>query len=649
MDTTFGCSVAEFLFENNTVVSTSNTHNTIKQQSNNNNNHNNIHNHNNHNNKRFKFKPFHNSLEPFSTTTTNNKQQQQQQQQSQTIVNPDLIKLNLNNKKDFKKKLLNFDINRNFEDIYWLSLKDKPQQLQQQQQKEIKFDYLSVTTPSTLINQQQQQRSSANSSNNNNNNNSPNSGDSTYRKQQQPQIPTKLSPTTTTTVLVDLNRQSINLPLTPIKEDLFKNRYFENYLLNRKITNNNTNTFHSNSTNHLSTIYFKPSFNLLDQHQSESILTFNESFKLNKLQKLDAIEGSKIFINKTLTTNIVVEQSIEQSTPRKTNNNNNNNIMPNTTPTTTTTSTPTTILTSTSPSNLIKSNLYKIKEDDIISSLLASTTTTTPTNDNNTTTKKQEDQLIQTQFRLKPLITSNNNNTNNTNKPVNHNLNEEINEHDFDLYDKKLQKNFNKTIIKQDFLNKPITKPQQFSKLINHRNNNNNNNEEINKNLNENSEFFTAKATSINRSITPTSNNSTTTTTTAAATMNTINSKTKLARIVKTEDESFLNRKTKPYIYNNNNNNNISKKPTIDENHSSEEETDNQKLKLNNKSTSNNIQKYNEDYFITRVESPHKLGKSMPDCYMFVGSSSIQVNSNANNLLNQQFQLFQSQMFDNKQ
>ena len=66
------------------------------------------------------------------------------------------------------------------------------------------------------------------------------------------------------------------------------------------------------------------------------------------------------------------------------------------------------------------------------------------------------------------------------------------------------------------------------------------------------------------------------------------------------------------------------------------------KVNIENQPRYNN----NEDYYITRVESPHKLGKSMPDGYMFVGSSSIQVNSNANNLLNQQFQLFQSQMFD---
>lgn len=61
--------------------------------------------------KRFKLKP------------SNNEQQVKQQQNQQP--NPDLLKLNLSNKKELKNKLLDFDINRNFEDIYWLSLKDK--------------------------------------------------------------------------------------------------------------------------------------------------------------------------------------------------------------------------------------------------------------------------------------------------------------------------------------------------------------------------------------------------------------------------------------------------------------------------------------------------------------------------------------------
>lgn len=38
--------------------------------------------------------------------------------------NSDVLKLT--NKKELKNKFLNFDINRNFEDIYWLSLKEKP-------------------------------------------------------------------------------------------------------------------------------------------------------------------------------------------------------------------------------------------------------------------------------------------------------------------------------------------------------------------------------------------------------------------------------------------------------------------------------------------------------------------------------------------
>lgn len=46
------------------------------------------------------------------------------QQQSLAQSNSDVLKLT--NKKELKNKFLNFDINRNFEDIYWLSLKEKP-------------------------------------------------------------------------------------------------------------------------------------------------------------------------------------------------------------------------------------------------------------------------------------------------------------------------------------------------------------------------------------------------------------------------------------------------------------------------------------------------------------------------------------------
>lgn len=45
---------------------------------------------------------------------------------SQTLAQSNSDVLKLTNKKELKNKFLNFDINRNFEDIYWLSLKEKP-------------------------------------------------------------------------------------------------------------------------------------------------------------------------------------------------------------------------------------------------------------------------------------------------------------------------------------------------------------------------------------------------------------------------------------------------------------------------------------------------------------------------------------------
>ena len=73
--------------------------------------------------KRFKLKP---STLNYQSVEQQPVLKQQQQPQQQAGTNTDLLKMNLSNKKELKKKLLNFDINRNFEDIYWLSLKEKP-------------------------------------------------------------------------------------------------------------------------------------------------------------------------------------------------------------------------------------------------------------------------------------------------------------------------------------------------------------------------------------------------------------------------------------------------------------------------------------------------------------------------------------------
>jgi hypothetical protein len=72
--------------------------------------------------KRFKLKPVHIHSDSHSPEILS--------KSSQPVPtlhesNPDGLKLNLSNKKELKNKLLNFDINRNFEDIYWLSLKEK--------------------------------------------------------------------------------------------------------------------------------------------------------------------------------------------------------------------------------------------------------------------------------------------------------------------------------------------------------------------------------------------------------------------------------------------------------------------------------------------------------------------------------------------
>lgn len=549
MDTTFGCS--EYLFENSSTTS-SQIYTKISDAP---------------NSKRFKFKPL----------TPNEPIKQ----------NPDLVKLNLNSKKDFQKKLLNFDINRNFEDIYWLSLKEKPKfssfydkTFKRSNQEAIKLENIqttaqsvtsTLTTPGPFLNKN-------------------NSGDSTKKKKKVTTVNDSVS--NTAAVLVDLNRQSINLPLTPIKDDFFKNRYFENYLLNRKsnITSNISyafNSFNSSNTNQLSTIYFKPPLNTTEQLNTTNLLIdINDTItsKNKSSIKLEAIEGSKINIRQ------------EELSPRK--------VLISCNNFTNTAHTARESMTSintanNNTSNLLGKTLYKIKEDEKVEE----------------PGKLVKEEPIQTQFRLKPL----------NNKPINLNQNllEEISEQDFDLYDKKIHKNYLKN---KEKLTKPI-------KMFNHKLPNGNS-EEVTNSINANSDLFSAKATCILS--TPPTNATNNPATTSTVTMN---SKTKLAKIIKTEDENFINRKPKNYIYNQSH-----KKQ--DENssqscHSSEEEEALPKAKVNKP-----VIKPNQYEEYVRVESPHKLGKSMPDGYMFVGSSSIQVNSNANNLLNQQFQLFQSQIFD---
>lgn len=57
-----------------------------------------------------------------------------------------------------------------------------------------------------------------------------------------------------------------------------------------------------------------------------------------------------------------------------------------------------------------------------------------------------------------------------------------------------------------------------------------------------------------------------------------------------------------------------------------------------------------EDFNYLRVESPHKLGKAAGDCYKFIATSSVQVNS-SNSFKNMnkqnQFDSFQSNFYEN--
>ncbi len=252
--------------------------------------------------------------------------QQTFHQQQQQAANADLLKLNLNNKKELKKKLLNFDINRNFEDIYWLSLKEKqlknassttsfppifdknffkPKHGMNNYQL-IKFEnrYHQQLLQQSQQQQQQQQHQNKPSINNG-------------KKEKKYSVTESISKTAA--VLVDLNRQSLStLHAMPIVNENSRNRYFENYLHNRKVSigqsstsgggpgspkgsrkksactviqpiniadvnnkeiilnnNNNNNTRqnegHSNTNDtitSLNTIYFKPNFNLAENTSS---------------------------------------------------------------------------------------------------------------------------------------------------------------------------------------------------------------------------------------------------------------------------------------------------------------------------------------------------------------------------------------------
>ena len=204
--------------------------------------------------------------------------------------------------------------------------------------------------------------------------------------------------------------------------------------------------------------------------------------------------------------------------------------------------------------------MYKIKEDEKPTEL-----------------KLTKEEPIQTQFRLKPL----------NSKPSNHNLIEEINESDFDLFDKKLNKNYIKTKEKST---KPI-------KMMNHKLPNSSNSEEITQNINANSEFFTAKATTIVNTTPPAPS--------ASSSTSVINPKTKLAKIVKADEEGFQNRKSKNYVYNNKKQDEHSSQSY----HSSEDEDVNSKQQQQQKSKKG----YEEFISYTRVESPHKLGKYIAD------------------------------------
>ncbi len=275
--------------------------------------------------KRFKLKHPSNttsnerSIYPSIESQLIKQQQQTIHQQQQQAANADLLKLNLSNKKELKKKLLNFDINRNFEDIYWLSLKEK----------QIKSTSSTTSFPpifdksffkpkhgmnnyqlikfenryhQQLLQQTQQQHQNKPANNNG-------------KKEKKFSVTDSIS--RTAAVLVDLNRQSLSsLHAMPIVNENFRNRYFENYLHNRKISvghsgnggggpssakgnrkksantnqsntdsNNNNNNInkevnnnikqnegHSNKHNDtitsLNTIYFKPNFNLAENASS---------------------------------------------------------------------------------------------------------------------------------------------------------------------------------------------------------------------------------------------------------------------------------------------------------------------------------------------------------------------------------------------
>ena len=158
------------------------------------------------------------------------------------------IKLNLKNKKELQKKLLSFDISKNFEDFFWLTIRPKAKNENGDLLKS-KFDPMVTKSRPSQVCEDKNKRKA---------------------------------------VLVDLNRQTMD---TMRVSNNSRCKYYENYMLNKRLANNATNINYSNSSNTLSKI------NLSIPETVAHFLPNSDLIEVNKARflkdKLDLLESSR--------------------------------------------------------------------------------------------------------------------------------------------------------------------------------------------------------------------------------------------------------------------------------------------------------------------------------------------------------------------
>ena len=128
---------------------------------------------------------------------------------------------------------------------------------------------------------------------------------------------------------------------------------------------------------------------------------------------------------------------------------------------------------------------------------------------------------------------------------------------------------------------------------------------------------------------------------------NTTSSSNSRVRLTKLSKNELRSKPTSSYtnLKNSSSYSNLNEAASSNTGSSSGSQTGSQSPKIITSKFNTNYSSYLDEFEFTRVESPHKLGKSN-DEYKFVSYTSMNVNLNSKTRFNQQFELFQSQYYD---